>query len=193
MGPDGLLPQELANIIVRPLSIIFEKLWQSENVPVDWKKANVTAIFSKGKKDCLEICNPASLTSIPAVIWMTEYSGVNLSKFAELVGVVDRPDSCAAIQRDLNRLENWAVRNFMQFSKGRYKVLPLGRIKPMHQYTLETAWLESSCVEKEPRVVVDKMTRSQPRALVAKKAYSILGCVRQIIASRLREVTLPLY
>jgi len=34
---------------------------------------------------------------------------------------------------------------------------------------------------------------SQQRALVAKKANSILGCVKRSVASRLREVLLGLY
>jgi len=40
----------------------------------------------------------------------------SLSKIADdtkLGGVADRPWDCAAIQRDLNRLEKWADRNLM--------------------------------------------------------------------------------
>lgn len=39
-----------ADVIVRPLSIVFEGSWQSGEVTEDWKKANVTLIFRKGKK-----------------------------------------------------------------------------------------------------------------------------------------------
>lgn len=39
----------------------------------------------------------------------------------------------AAIQKDLDRLENWAVWNLMKFNKGKCKVLPLGRTSPMQQ------------------------------------------------------------
>ncbi|KAK4824554.1 LOW QUALITY PROTEIN: hypothetical protein QYF61_016158 [Mycteria americana] len=56
-----------------------------------------------------------------------------LSKFADVTklgGVADTPEGCAAIQRDLNKLEKWADRNLMKLNKETYKVLSLGRNKP---------------------------------------------------------------
>jgi len=41
--------------------------------------------------------------------------------------------------------------------------------------------------------VDDKLTMSQQCALVAKKATGILGCMKKNVASRSREVLLPLY
>lgn len=67
-GSDGMFPwelRELANVTVRPLLIIFEMSWQWWGILENWKKANISIIFRKGKT---RNYRAISLTLIPGKV-----------------------------------------------------------------------------------------------------------------------------
>ncbi|RMC20393.1 hypothetical protein DUI87_01242 [Hirundo rustica rustica] len=69
MGPDGIHPRvmrELADELMKLLSIIYQQSWLTGGVPHDWKLANVTPIHKKGRKEDPGNYRPVNLTSVPS-------------------------------------------------------------------------------------------------------------------------------
>lgn len=86
---------------------------------------------------------------------------------AEMNGRYDRGSYC---NPDLNKMQKWADRSLMKFRKWKYKVMPMGKFDPMHQYMLGVTWLESNFAEKVLGVQVDtKLTTSQQCVLAQRR------------------------
>ncbi|GAB0183652.1 mitochondrial enolase superfamily member 1 [Grus japonensis] len=82
-----------------------------------------------------------------------------LMKFADdtkLSGEVDTLEGRATLQEDLDKLEEWTNKTLMKFNKDKCKVLHLGKHNPGVQHRLGSTWLESSSVERDLVVPVDK-------------------------------------
>jgi len=67
MGLDEIHPRilrKLAEVLSKPLSIIYQQSWLNREVPHDWKLADVMPIYKKGQKEDPGNYRPVSLTSV---------------------------------------------------------------------------------------------------------------------------------
>lgn len=123
----------------------------------------------------------------------TEHTLTKSAGNTKVGGVADTPKGCPAIHKDLTRLEKWLNRIFIRSDKMECEVLQLGKNNPRNQYLLGAGQWESSFVGIDVRALEKKLTVSQQCALMAKKANSLLGCIRQSNSSRPGEVILHIH
>ena len=100
MEPDGIHPRilrELAEVLAKPLSIIYQQSWSTGEMPDDWKLVNVTPLYRKGQKEDPGNYRPVSLTSVPGKVMeqiilnaitqhMRDNQGIGLSQHGFMKG-----------------------------------------------------------------------------------------------------------
>ncbi|KAJ7420693.1 rna-directed dna polymerase from mobile element jockey-like [Willisornis vidua] len=118
--------------------------------------------------------------------WMAEPNeGIEsiISKFAEdtkLGEIVGLLESRRALQRDLDRLERWTDSNRVKFNNTKCWVLHFGHNNPMQCHRLGTEWLESSQMERDLGVWIDRrLNKSQQSTQMPKKGQWHFGLYQE--------------
>ncbi|KAJ7406072.1 hypothetical protein WISP_136184 [Willisornis vidua] len=109
----------------------------------------------------------------------------------ELGGGVDSLKDREALQRDLDKLENWATTNHVKFKKGKCWILHLEWGNPGCSHRLGNEMLESSAMERDLGVLVDKLNMSQ-QCPGSQEGQPCPGGIKHSITSQAREGIVPL-
>ncbi|CAM5166439.1 unnamed protein product [Eretmochelys imbricata] len=124
-------------------------------------------------------------------------SGSVLIKFVDdtkLGGIANTERDQDIKLEDLDDLVNWSNSNRMKFNSEKCKVMHLGMNNKNFCCKLGTHHLEVTEEEKDLGVLFDhRKTMSCQCDMAVKKANAALGCIRQGISSRDKEVLVPLY
>lgn len=105
-------------------------------------------------------------------------------------GVARTPGGCAAIQRDLDRLKNYDDRNLIKFNSWKCSSAP-GEEKPQTSVAAFPLVCTSSSSEKRSGSPGGHQGEHEP-AKGFGDTEGLLGCMRENVASRLREVIFPI-
>ena len=86
---EGIHPRvvrEVADVVARPPSIIFEKPWRSGDIPDAWKGANVIPIYKKGPKEGPGNYRPISLNSLPGKVMEQVLPETTTNQMKQVIG-----------------------------------------------------------------------------------------------------------
>lgn len=115
-----------------------------------------------------------------------------LPEDTKLNSAVNMPEGWDAMQRDVEKHKKWACGNIIGFKKAKSKVLHLGQDQPQYPCRPENDGIEGS-LSYLGVLVCEKFNMSRQHVLPAQKANLILGCIKQNMAHRLRELILSFF
>jgi hypothetical protein len=173
-GPDNIparMLKELADQVAPCLHVIFTRSLDTGEVPEDWRRANITAIFKKGDRSKAANYRPVSLTCLASKL-MEHILATNILKHLDHHNIlVDNQHgfrakrSCETQLLDLTnelakRLDKGIQTDMivLDFSKAFDKVPHERLLKKLHHYGIRGSvndWIRCFLTQRSQRVVID--------------------------------------
>ena len=112
----------------------------------------------------------------------------------KVMGTVNSSEEIEQLQRDLDRITEWATRWGMSFSINKCQTLHLGKNNAKFSYSLQGGSVQEGEMIRDLGVVVTEDFKMSRQCLTASsKANRMLGYIRKSITSKSKEIILPLY
>lgn len=178
-GPDSIHPRvlnELADIIAKPLSIIFETSVTESRLPEDWKCANITAIHKKGDRKVAGNYRPVSLTCIACKLLETiirehimNHMKRNKLFSTQQFGFISGRSTVLQLLQVIDKWTEILDRGgciditYMDFMKAFDKVPHKRLLHKLKMYKIGekyTKWLEAFLIGRKQRVIVNNESSS---------------------------------
>uniref|UniRef100_A0A8C5R211 Reverse transcriptase domain-containing protein n=1 Tax=Leptobrachium leishanense TaxID=445787 RepID=A0A8C5R211_9ANUR len=110
------------------------------------------------------------------------------------VQVIQCEQDVTSLQRDLDKLGDWALKWQMRFNLDKCKVMHFGVKNTQAIYTLNGTELGKSKQEKDLGIIIDfKLSNNVQCQTAAAKASKVLACIKRGVHSRDENIILPLY